>query len=149
MRLRRERLTTCDRVSLLLPAVAEGTLPVWRRRFVDRHLVDCDDCPVELERQWRVAEGIEGLREVERSAAEVAPPEGLLDTLLEQAQDPGLRARAAVPVRGAISGARPGLSVTFGLGTLALIALAAWAGWRLGSRFAEAREHRRPPLSAR
>jgi hypothetical protein len=41
------------------------------------------------------------------------PPPGLLDDLLARADQRSVRDRAAVPARGAISGARPGLSVAF------------------------------------
>lgn len=61
----------------------------------------------------------------------MAPPEGLLEDLLSQAAEGGLRSRAAVPMRGAVSGARPGLTVAFA-GLAALVgALAAYATWRL------------------
>jgi hypothetical protein len=42
-----------------------------------------------------------------------APPPGLLDDLLARADQRSVRERAAVPARGALSGARPGLSVAF------------------------------------
>ncbi len=64
-----------------------------------------------------------------------APPEGLLDTLLAQSSSP----RAVVPMRGAVSGARPALSV-------ALLAAGAAAGTGLGwASWASARyiRHRR------
>jgi len=61
---------------------------------------------------------------------EPAPPPGLLEALLAQAEDPGLRARAAVPARGAVSGARPGLSVVLLLVAAAASSTAGYALWR-------------------
>ncbi len=134
----------CDRVQEQLPRLVDGTLPSWRRRLVERHVARCDECSAELERQRVVAAGLGELRAHEDSVADdIAPPEGLLESLLEQAHEPGLRARAAVPVRGAISGARPGLSVAMALTLLALMTLAGWAGWRLGTALAERATRRR------
>lgn len=119
----------CREVQAHLPALVDGTLPRWRGRLVERHLRRCDGCAAELERQRAVAAGLDGLEEVVTATA-VAPPEGLLESLLEQADSPGLRGRAAVPVRGAVSGARPGLSVAL-LVVGALVGTAAgYAGWR-------------------
>lgn len=72
--------------------------------------------------------------------ADMSPPDDLLATLLAQADDPGLRARAAVPVRGAVSGARPGLTVLLVVGVVAMVGGAAWAGWEIGRRL----RHDRP-----
>ncbi len=41
------------------------------------------------------------------------PPAGLLDNLLARAHGGSLREKAAVPARGAVSGARPAMSVAF------------------------------------
>lgn len=139
----------CDRTRALLPRLVDGTLSRPRQRLVRRHVDHCDGCAAELERQRVVASQLERLREVEQSAADAAPPEGLLDALLEQAADPGLRARAAVPARAAVSGARPELSVAFAAGAIALAVLAGWAGWRLGTAVAEARAARAARASRR
>ena len=114
----------CLQVRAHLPGLAAGTLPGWRRRLVAMHLRRCPDCPVELERQRAVAAALDRLSATP-AAQDEPPPEGLLDALLEQAGQPGLRGRAAVPARGAVSGARPGLSVL-------LLVLAAAAGTALG-----------------
>lgn len=66
---------------------------------------------------------------------DTAPPDDLLARLLDDASDPGLRGRAAVPVRGAISGARPGLTVALIATMFAIAAAAVWTGWHLGSRW--------------
>jgi len=58
------------------------------------------------------------------------PPEGLLDELLAQAARPGVKGRAAVPVRGAVSGARPALSVALLVAGAAAGTGVGYAGWR-------------------
>jgi anti-sigma factor RsiW len=119
----------CREVQAHLPGVVDGTVPWWRRRLVTLHLRRCDDCRAELERQRAVAEGLDALGEVADVDAE-APPDGLLDALLEQAERPGIRGRAAIPARGAISGARPALSVAFLVLGAAAGTAAGYAGWR-------------------
>lgn len=119
----------CNEVQAQLPRLVDGTLPGWRRRLVALHLRRCDLCRAELERQRAVAAGLEELGAV-AAAADEAPPEGLLDTLLEQAERPGVRGRAAVPARGAVSGARPALSVLFLLVGAAAGTAAGYATWR-------------------
>jgi len=57
------------------------------------------------------------------------PPAGLLEDLLELASHPGMKGRAAVPVRGAVTGARPLLSAALllaGAGTGAAVGYACW-----------------------
>lgn len=115
----------CREAQSQLPALVAGELSGWPERTVRAHVRRCPDCAAELARQERLAGALDALRE-----APPPPPEGLLDTLLEQAGHPGLRERAAVPARGAVSGARPGLSVTFlTVGALASTG-AGWAAWR-------------------
>jgi hypothetical protein len=68
-----------------------------------------------------------------------APPPGLLDDLLRRARGGSLRERAAVPARGAVSGARPAMSVAFltvGAAASTGIGYAAWKGarWALSRR---------------
>lgn len=123
----------CERVRRRLPAYVHGDLRWWRRRLVARHLRRCEDCAAEEDRQQQVAAGLADLgAATEESLDDVAPPEDLLATLLDQAREPGLRQRVAVPARGAISGARPGLSLALVATVLAVATLAGWAGWRLG-----------------
>ncbi len=122
-----------ERVVEQLPLLAAGELSRLRRARVERHLRRCEDCADEAARQQRVAEELAELRDGTPDTHE--PPPELLDRLLDQAAEPGLRARAAAPARGAVSGARPGLSVLLALVVLALVAGAVWAGWRLAERF--------------
>jgi hypothetical protein len=114
----------CREVQAHLPGYVDETLPRWRRRLVRSHLRRCDDCTAELRRQEAVVAGLGDL-ETATAAAVEAPPEGLLDDLLGLTDKPGMMARAAVPARGAVSGARPGLSV-------ALLVVAATAGTATG-----------------
>jgi len=58
------------------------------------------------------------------------PPEGLLDALLTSAADPGRRGRAAVPARGAVSGARPALSVALLVAGAAAGTGMGYTGWK-------------------
>jgi hypothetical protein len=62
------------------------------------------------------------------------PPAGLLEDLLEQASHPGVKGRAAVPVRGAVTGARPLLSVLLLLSGAAVGGAVGWACWRASLR---------------
>ena len=119
----------CSEVQRYLPAYVDGTLPRWRRRLIALHLRRCDDCRVELERQQTVAAGLEQLGAT-AAAVPDEPPAGLLDALLEQAEKPGMRGRVAVPARGAVSGARPGLSIALLVVGAAAGTAAGYAGWR-------------------
>ena len=62
------------------------------------------------------------------------PPAGLLEELLEQASHPGVKGRAAVPVRGAVTGARPLLSALLLLAGAAVGGGLGYACWRVGQR---------------
>ena len=103
----------CAEVRAVLPAYVDRSLPRLRRRLVRLHLRRCAGCQAsfaaERDRQplLRVVAG--------------PPPDGLLDQLLEQTGSP----RGTVPLRGAVSGARPALSV-------ALLAAGAAAGTGVG-----------------
>jgi hypothetical protein len=61
------------------------------------------------------------------------PPAGLLEDLLEQASHPGVAGRAAVPVRGAVTGARPLLSALLLLAGAALGGGLGYTCWRVTS----------------
>jgi anti-sigma factor ChrR (cupin superfamily) len=98
----------CRETRSQLPAVASGELSGWPLHVVRAHLRHCDDCTAELARQRELTSALTLLRD-----APVEPPAGLLDELLARADQRGVRERAAVPARGALSGARPGLSVAF------------------------------------
>ncbi|MGH3442459.1 MAG: anti-sigma factor family protein [Nitriliruptorales bacterium] len=117
--------STCERVRARLPRLVDGTLPGWRRGLLERHLARCEECASELERQRAVAEGLRGLAEVP-PGPEAEPPDELLDAILERVHEPGARERAAGPARGAVSGARPELSVA----AVVLAALVVYLAWR-------------------
>lgn len=131
----------CREVQAQLPALAGGTLGRARRRLVMAHLRRCRDCQAERERQEAVSAGLEQLGEAAAGEERVAPPDGLLDTLLEQAAHPGVRGRAAAPARGAVSGARPALSVLLLVAGAAAGTAAGYASWRAA---AAVRRGRRP-----
>lgn len=110
----------CDEVQSQLPAYVDRSLPRLRRRLVGLHLRRCQDCQRAFSAERDLAAGLRVL-----SSPAVAPPDGLLDELLAQAARPGVKGRAAVPARGAVSGARPALSV-------ALLVAGAAAGTGVG-----------------
>ncbi|HVM18949.1 MAG TPA: zf-HC2 domain-containing protein [Egibacteraceae bacterium] len=130
----------CREVQAQLPGYVDGTLPRWRRRLVALHLRRCADCQAEHARQLAVAAGLHDL--AAGAADGDTPPEGLLDALLAQAHEPGVRGRAAVPARGAVSGARPGLSAALLVLGAAAGTAAGYAGWR-GARAVRSRLPRR------
>jgi predicted anti-sigma-YlaC factor YlaD len=98
----------CRETRTQLPALVAGELTGWPLHVVRAHLRRCSGCSGELERQTQLATALSSLKD-----APPAPPPGLLDDLLARADQRGIRERAAVPARGAVSGARPGLSVAF------------------------------------
>ena len=62
------------------------------------------------------------------------PPEGLLEDLLAQASHPGVKGRAAVPVRGAVTGARPLLSAALLAAGAAVGGGTGYACWRASQK---------------
>ena len=68
------------------------------------------------------------------SAGADGPPAGLLEDLLAQASHPGVKGRAAVPVRGAVTGARPLLSAVLLLAGAAVGGAVGYACWRASLR---------------
>jgi len=98
----------CRETRSQLPALAAGELTGWPLHVVRGHLKRCEACRAELDRQEQLTAALSSLKD-----APPAPPPGLLDDLLARADQKGVRERAAVPARGALSGARPGLSVAF------------------------------------
>jgi predicted anti-sigma-YlaC factor YlaD len=98
----------CREARSQLPAMVSEELAGWPLHVVRAHLRRCADCSAELERQKQLAGALTALRDTH-----VEPPVGLLDDLLAQASRGGVRQRVAVPARGALSGARPELSVAF------------------------------------
>lgn len=118
----------CNEVRAQLPAYVDRSLPRVRRKLVGLHLRRCSACQAEFSAQRTLHGALAAL-----AVPVPDPPEGLLDTLLAQSASP----RAAVPMRGAVSGARPALSV-------ALLAAGAAAGTGLGwASWASARHVRR------
>jgi predicted anti-sigma-YlaC factor YlaD len=115
----------CDEVQAQLPGYVGRSLPRVRRRLVGLHLRRCPDCQAEFSRQRDVAAGLQVL-----STPAEPPPEGLLEELLAQAASPGVKGRAAVPARGAVSGARPVLSVALLVAGAAAGTGLGYAGWR-------------------
>lgn len=135
---------TCRRVQEHLPRFVAGEASRLRTFLVERHLVKCDACAAEHARQGEVDRRLRLLAPVVEEAVDAAePPTWLLDNLLEQAGDRNLRSRAAAPARGAISGARPGLSVAAVVVTALVAGTLGWASWRLGRRLAGAGGHGR------
>lgn len=119
---------SCVQVQARLPLVVDGSLSAWRRHLLLRHVSRCDDCATELDRQLAVAEGLRDLGDAADEATP-EPPDDLLDAILERVNDPGLRARVASPARGAVSGARPELSVA-GLVVTVVVVYLAWRAAR-------------------
>jgi anti-sigma factor RsiW len=118
----------CDEVQAQLPSYVDGSLSRVRRRLVALHLRRCDECRREEALQRELAAGLAVLAE-----PPAPPPDGLLEDLLAQAASPGVKGRAAVPARGAVSGARPALSVALLVAGAAAgtgIGYGAWRGLR-------------------
>lgn len=121
----RVRYSLCDEVQAHLPAYVDQTLPRVRRRLVGLHLRRCPDCQAAFSAQRDVAAGLRVL-----STPAEPPPEGLLSELLAQAARPGAKGRAAVPARGAVSGARPALSAALLVAGAVAGTGVGYAGWR-------------------
>ena len=115
----------CSEVQGQLPGYVGRSLPGGRRRLVGLHLRRCADCQRAFSAERDVTTGLRGL-----AAPRETPPDGLLDALLASAAAPGVTARAAVPARGAISGARPGLSLALLVVGAAAGTGVGYAGWR-------------------
>lgn len=126
--------SACKRVQARLPRWVDGTLPGWRRRLLQRHLARCESCAGELESQQTVAEGLRELAHV-AAGSEPDPPDELLAVILERVHHPGIRERIASPARGAVSGARPELSVTAVLVSVLVVYLVWRASRGLVDRF--------------
>ena len=109
----------CREVREQLPSYVDRTLPRVRRKLVALHLRRCRDCQAEFSAQRALRTSLAAL------AAPVEPPPGLLDALLEQTASP----RGAAPLRGAVSGARPVLSVALLAAGAVAGAGAGWASW--------------------
>lgn len=115
----------CREAQAQLPALMAGELTGWSERVVRAHLRRCVACRAERDRQGELGAALSVLR-----TTSPEPPPELLAGLLAQARRPGLRGRIAVPARGAVSGARPGLSVAFLTAGAVASTGAGWAAWR-------------------
>jgi anti-sigma factor RsiW len=98
----------CRETRTQLPFLRSGELSGWGAHVVRAHVRRCPDCATELARQEQVDTALASLR-----TSRPEPPEGLLDELLARASGGSMRERAAIPARGAVSGARPAMSVAF------------------------------------
>lgn len=110
----------CQEVRAQLPDYVDRSLPRLRRRLVALHLRRCAGCQAEFSAQRGLRAGLASL-----AAGGDRPPDGLLETLLQQSASP----RGAAPLRGAVSGARPALSVALLLAGAASAAGAGYASW--------------------
>lgn len=110
----------CAEVRAQLPDYVDRTLPRLRRRLVALHLRRCAGCQAEFSAQRDLRSGLASL-----ASSGEPPPEGLLDALLAQSASP----RGAAPLRGAVSGARPALSVALLAVGAASAAGAGYASW--------------------
>ena len=126
----------CRETQEALPSLLADELTGWSGRVVRRHVQRCPECSVELARQREVSLALSRLKDETPE-----PPPDLLDTLLVQARKPGWRGRAAVPARGAVSGAKPHLSIAMlTVGAVATTGIG-WAAWRGGRKVTRAFRH--------
>ena len=124
----------CREAQAQLPFLVSGELTGWGARVVRAHVKRCAECSAELAQQEQLSTALASLRE-----SRPEPPPGLLDDLLRRARGGSVRERAAVPARGAISGARPAMSVAFltvGAAASTGVGYAAYRGarWALSRR---------------
>jgi predicted anti-sigma-YlaC factor YlaD len=124
----------CREAQAQLPFLVSGELTGWGARVVRGHVKRCTECAAEFTRQEQLTSALASLRD-----SPPEPPPGLLDDLLRRARGGSLRERAAVPARGAVSGARPAMSVAFltvGAAASTGIGYAAYKGarWALTKR---------------
>lgn len=110
----------CQEVQAQLPAYVDRSLPRLRRKLVALHLRRCAACQAEFSMQRELHAGLASL-----AGRGETPPEGLLESLLENASSP----RGAAPLRGAVSGAKPVLSVALLVAGAAAGAGAGYASW--------------------
>jgi predicted anti-sigma-YlaC factor YlaD len=110
----------CDEVRAELPAYVERSLSAFRRNLIALHLRRCAACQAEFSLQRELHEGLRSL-----ATTEDTPPEGLLESLLENTASP----RGAAQLRGAVSGARPAYSAALLLAGAVAGAGAGYASW--------------------
>jgi predicted anti-sigma-YlaC factor YlaD len=124
----------CRETQAQLPFLASGEVTGWPARVVRAHVKRCADCRAEMQRQEQLGAAFASMR-----SAPPEPPPQLLDNLLARAHGRSIRERAAVPARGAVSGARPAMSVAFltvGAAASTGVGYAAYKGlrWALNKR---------------
>jgi anti-sigma factor RsiW len=110
----------CQEVQAQLPAYVDRSLSRLRRKLVALHLRRCAVCQAEFSAQRDLQTGLASL-----AGQGEAPPDGLLESLLAQSSSP----RGAAPLRGAVSGAKPVLSVALLVAGAAAGAGAGYASW--------------------
>ena len=120
-----ERPRFCRETQTQLPALVAGELTGWPARVVRAHLKHCDVCSGELDRQRKLATTLQALRD-----SPPEPPAALLENLLQLNEKRTVRQRIAIPTRGAVSGARPALSVAYLTAGAAASTGLGWALWR-------------------
>lgn len=108
-----------------LPGLDGHELSTRRATELRAHLAECAEC----------AQLAASFRTVRRTLADLhhvnaAPPEGLLESILDRAATPNVVERAAVLGRGAVSGARPKvIAAGAGIGAVATVG-AGFLAWR-------------------
>jgi hypothetical protein len=122
----------CQEVLAQLPAYVDRSLPRFRRKLLALHLRRCASCQAEFSAQRELHAGLSAL-----AASGETPPDGLLESLLAQSSSP----RGAAPLRGAVSGAKPALSVALLVAGAASAAGAGYASW-LSAKHLRRRLHR-------
>jgi hypothetical protein len=114
----------CAAVRADLPGLDGHELSSRRAFEIRSHLVDCADCGEVAASYRAMRRTLAGLHETQ-----IVPPAGLLDQLLDAAENPGFAERAAVLGRGAVSGSRPRVAAAgLGVGAMAAggLGLLAW-----------------------
>lgn len=108
-----------------LPGLDGHELSTRRATELRTHLAECPDC-AELAASFRgVRRTLSDLHHVN-----AAPPEGLLEAILDRTAAPSVREKAAVLGRGAVSGARPKvIAAGAGIGAVATVG-AGFIAWR-------------------
>lgn len=125
----------CREVQAVLPSYADGRLGGLRRRAVRQHLKRCTTCQASLELHQRMQSAF-------APAADDGPPPELLESLLARVERRSWREKAAVPVRGAVSGVRPVLSAVLLTGAALAGTGVGWAGWQAARRVSAALRQR-------
>jgi len=110
----------CDEVQAELPAYVERSLSRFRRYLIALHLRRCAVCQAEFSLQRELHEGLRSL-----TTGDDAPPDGLLESLLENTSSP----RGAAQLRGAVSGAKPAYTAALLVAGAVAGAGAGYASW--------------------